>query len=54
MENKKIIIEGKEYLVLETGEKCPDCKDNEKCKTCGRDNAIGEAKIPTGRKILKS
>lgn len=50
---KKLIIEsGTEYQLLESGEKCADCKEG-KCKTCGRENAIGEAKIPTGRKILK-
>lgn len=49
---KKLIVEsGKEYQILESGEKCPDCKEG-KCETCGRENAMGEAKIPTGRKIL--
>lgn len=52
-DEKKLIVEsGKEYQILESGEKCTDCTSG-KCETCGRENAIGEAKIPTGRKILK-
>lgn len=50
---KKLIVEsGTEYQLLSDGEKCSECTKGH-CKNCGRKDAIGEAKVPTGRKILK-
>lgn len=49
-----IIENGMEYRLIPSGTPCGfrECQQYEICPKCKRTNAIGEAKLPTGKKIL--
>lgn len=51
---RKVIEEGIEYTIFPDTVPCgdPACNTIDRCGTCFRLNAIGEAKIKTGRNLL--
>lgn len=52
---KTFIKEGREFQIIPNGTECgdPACNSIDRCRTCFRLYTIGEAKIPTGRDILR-